>query len=104
MATLLSGRPPGRADAAQAFRGDSLANSRPDRCPASQVSIHAGLQLHRGIADMMRYATLNQGGDDFADFGGFVAIASFLGVTRIQPDHGDRYSDEQLFALALYLY
>lgn len=31
-----------------------------------------GLQQHRGIVDLMRYAALNQGGDDLASFDGFV--------------------------------
>ena len=33
---------------------------------------HTGLQLHRSIADMMRYAALNQGADNLASYGGFI--------------------------------
>ena len=65
---------------------------------------HTGLQLHRGIGDLMRYAALNQGGDDLASFGGFVPFAHFLGGQKLTPQLADRYSDEQLYALALYLY
>lgn len=65
---------------------------------------HTGLQLHRGIGDLMRYAALNQGGDDLASFAGFVPLAHFLGGQKLTPELGDRYSDEQLYALALYLY
>jgi hypothetical protein len=65
---------------------------------------HTGLQLHRSIGDLMRYAALNQGGDDFASFAGFVPLAHFLGGQKLTPEAGDRYSDEQLYALALYLY
>ncbi|MBL8187344.1 MAG: hypothetical protein JNK38_05025, partial [Acidobacteria bacterium] len=31
-----------------------------------------GLQLHRGIVDMMRYAALNQGADNLASYAGFI--------------------------------
>lgn len=31
-----------------------------------------GLQQHRGIVDMMRYAALNQGGDNLASYDGFI--------------------------------
>jgi hypothetical protein len=70
-----------------------------------------GLQPHRGIVDLMRYAALNQGGDDLASFDGFVpdAIPNFK--TLPAPDkldpfrtQADRYNDEQLYALALYVY
>ena len=70
-----------------------------------------GLQQHRGIVDLMRYAALNQGGDDLANFDGFVPDGppdfktlpppDKLDPMRTQPD---RYSDEQLYALALYVY
>jgi len=59
----------------------------------------------------MRYAALNQGADDLASFDGFVpdGVPDFktlpapdeLNPFRTQPD---RYSDEQLYALALYVY
>jgi hypothetical protein len=65
---------------------------------------HTGLQRHRGIVDLMRYAALNQGGDDLASYGGFVPLAEFLGVAQLQPEQADRYSDDQLYALALYVY
>ena len=65
---------------------------------------HTGLQLHRDIGDLMRYAALNQGGDDFANFGGFIPMAHVLGGQKVMPQMGDRYSDEQLYALALYVY
>jgi hypothetical protein len=67
-----------------------------------------GLQKHRSIADLMRYAALNQGADDLATYDGFVPAD--LGHFRTRPDPGDpvavggRYSDQQLYALALYLY
>jgi Di-haem oxidoreductase, putative peroxidase len=64
---------------------------------------HTGLQLHRSIADMMRYSALNQGTDFLASYGGFIPGARDL---RTLPDPSTRlrYSDEQLYALALYIY
>ncbi|MGH9660514.1 MAG: hypothetical protein ACRD96_18330, partial [Bryobacteraceae bacterium] len=56
-----------------------------------------GLVRHRSIADLMRYAALNQGGDEFNDYAGFVPAK----LTEPAPV---RYSDEQLYALSLYLY
>lgn len=64
---------------------------------------HTGLQLHRSIADMMRYAALNQGADNLASYGGFIPGVRDL---RTLPDPSKllRNSDEQLYALALYIY
>jgi hypothetical protein len=58
-----------------------------------------GLQQHRSIEDLMRYAALNQGGDDLALFGGFRPVGELP-----DPSARARYSDEQLFALSLFLY
>ncbi len=69
-----------------------------------------GLQQHRGIVDLMRYAALNQGADDYASYGGFVPAAkdfrTLPAPEKLDPEvaQPDRYSDEQLYALALYLY
>lgn len=69
---------------------------------------HTGLQKHRSIADLVRYAAFNQGADDLASYDGFIP-ADFRYSTKL-PDPtdpiagGGRYSDEQLYALALYLY
>jgi len=64
---------------------------------------HTGLQLHRSIADMMRYAALNQCADNLASYGGFIPAARDF---RTLPDPLKllRNSDEQLYALALYIY
>lgn len=64
---------------------------------------HTGLQRHRSAADMMRYAALNQGADLLSSYGGFIPAAR---DARTLPDPATqgRYSDEQLYALALYLY
>ncbi|HYL78526.1 MAG TPA: hypothetical protein VEU96_30320 [Bryobacteraceae bacterium] len=70
-----------------------------------------GLQQHRGIVDLMRYAALNQGADDLASFDGFVPDGPPDFKVLPAPDkldplrtQADRYSDEQLYALALYVY
>ena len=61
-----------------------------------------GINLHRNIGDLMRYAALNQGADDLASFGGWRPQNIFGKFP--EPTELDRYSDEQLYALALYLY
>lgn len=65
-----------------------------------------GLQQQRSIVDLMRYAALNQGGDDLANFNGFVPVdfPDFKKLPKIEDLGRDRYSDEQLYALALYVY
>ena len=63
----------------------------------------SGLQLHRGVVDLMRYSALNQGADDIGDYSGFIPVASDF-RTPVDPSTQSRYSDEQLYALALYLY
>ena len=73
-----------------------------------------GLQQHRSIVDLMRYAALNQGADFLADYNGFVPFFALQPILKTLPAPDrlppgsaiqmDRYSDEQLYALALYLY
>jgi hypothetical protein len=64
----------------------------------------SGLQQHRSIGDLMRYAALNQGGDDLAQFGDFVPMAVLFEGKRPDPAMLKRYSDEQLYAMALFVY
>jgi hypothetical protein len=67
-----------------------------------------GLQPQNSLVDLMRYAALNQGGDMLASFDGF--IPADIPDFKKLPDPSDpikvggRYSDEQLYALALYIY
>lgn len=63
-----------------------------------------GLQQHRSIVDLMRYAQLNQGGDDLASYAGFIPFDIPNFKTLPEPATQARYSDEQLYALALYVY
>ncbi len=60
-----------------------------------------GLVHHRSIADLMRYAIINQGLDTLAYYGDFQPSSK---PTSFSSEEGTRYSDEQLYALALYLY
>jgi hypothetical protein len=62
-----------------------------------------GLVRHRNIGDLMRYAALNQGGDDLSHYGDFRPIEVFMGKVP-EPSELGRYSDEQLYALAVYIY
>ena len=51
----------------------------------------------------MRYAALNQGADDLGDYSGFIPASPDF-RTPLDPATQERYSDEQLYALAVYLY
>jgi mono/diheme cytochrome c family protein len=60
-----------------------------------------GLVRHRSIGDIMRYAIINEGLDTLAYYGDFQPSP---GATAFSGDAGTRYSDEELYALALYIY
>jgi hypothetical protein len=60
-----------------------------------------GLVRHRSIGDLMRYAAANQGLDTLAHYGDFQPSAKSTGFSG---DEGTRYSDEELYAMALYIY
>jgi hypothetical protein len=63
-----------------------------------------GLEIHRSIGDLMRYAAMNQGADGLASYAGFVPADMPQFKQLPPPGKFSRYSDEQLYALALYLY
>jgi hypothetical protein len=69
-----------------------------------------GLMRHRGAGDMMRYAALNQGLDFLNRYDNFVPIVGIDAKELPDPKKpppelaGGRYSDEQLYALTLFLY
>jgi len=67
-----------------------------------------GLQHHRSIADLMRYAAMNRGigdgGDGLANHNGFIPGDPPRFQKLPDPATRSRYSDEQLYALALYIY
>lgn len=58
-----------------------------------------GHNRHRDIGDLMRYAALNQGADELSSYGDFIPKSPLP-----DPSKESRYSDEQLYALALYIY
>jgi len=58
-----------------------------------------GLNRHRTIGDMMRYAALNQGADNLTLYDQFRPAGKLP-----EPSTQSRYSDEQLYALSLYIY
>ncbi len=60
---------------------------------------HTGLIRHRSIGDLMRYAALNQGMDYLSSYGEFIPNGP-----HPKPQTLGRYSDEQLYALSLYVY
>jgi hypothetical protein len=63
-----------------------------------------GLEMHRSIGDMMRYAAMNQGADALATYVDFVPADSPR-FTQVPPaESRSRYSDGQLYALSLYVY
>ena len=64
-----------------------------------------GLARHRDIGDLMRYAAMNQTTDLHAAHRGFVPLDSGGDpVQFFKARGGGRYSDEQLYALSLYIY
>jgi len=68
-----------------------------------------GLMHHRGIGDLMRYAAINQDGDVLSRYANFVPVEALPFILgRVPSDPAKftpgRYSDEQLYALALFLY
>jgi hypothetical protein len=70
-----------------------------------------GLARHREIGDLMRYAAMNQDGDVLARYRDFVpreSVPAIFGFGKLPEDPAKlasgRFSDEQLYALALYLY
>jgi len=89
------------------FARQGTSRSHPVRTP-SLVGIQdlkyldsTGLVRHRSIADLMRYAIINMGLDTRAYYGDFQPSPK---PTPFTSDEGTRYSDEQLYAMALYLY
>ena len=89
------------------FPRQGTSRSHPVRVP-SLVGIQdikyldaTGLVRNRSIGDIMRYAIINEGLDMLAYYGDFQPSP---GTTVFSSEPGTRYSDEQLYALALYIY
>jgi cytochrome c2 len=60
---------------------------------------HTGMVVQRSAADLMRYTALVQGANSFDRFGSFALLENLP-----DPKNLERYSDEQLYALAMFLY
>ena len=60
---------------------------------------HTGLVRQRSIADLMRYVAIVQGANAFDRFGDFLLVDPVP-----DPAKMERYGDDQLYALARYLY
>jgi len=65
---------------------------------------HTGLHLHRSIGDLMRYAVLASGMELFTKYGDFIPGGDNNNRDLPPPAKRLRFTDEQLYALALYLY
>jgi hypothetical protein len=63
-----------------------------------------GSTRHRNITDLMRYASMAQGIEFLSNFGGFIPSGEENFSKLPAPETQERFSDEQLYALALYLY
>jgi hypothetical protein len=105
-AALNDGTPPG------VFARHGTSPASPSRIPdliglkERRYLDATGLARHRDIGDLMRYAAINQDTDFVARYGDFVPLNE---MTKVLPpgapqDPPMRYSDEQLYALSLYLY
>ena len=88
------------------FRRQGTSISHPPHIP-SLIGVQerkyldaTGLVRNRSIVDLMRYAITNQGLDTLAHYGDFQPSS---GRTPFSGEEGTRYSDEQLYALALYI-
>jgi hypothetical protein len=64
----------------------------------------SGLNQHRGIPDLMRYAAMAEGIEFLSSFGGFIPNGGDKFDTLPKPESLTRFSEEQLYALALWLY
>lgn len=69
---------------------------------------HTGLQHHRSVGDLMRYAAINNFIEELTDYNGFRPVARDGKLPSV-PDlvktfDGSRATDEELYALALFLY
>ena len=63
-----------------------------------------GSARHDSIGDLMRYASLAQGIEFLSNFGGFIPSGEERFSKLPAPETQERFSDEQLYALVLYLY
>ncbi len=65
---------------------------------------HTGLMRHRGIEDLMLYATLNETADRMDKYAGRQVMAPWPSEDERMYQFFSRYSDAQLYALAKFIY
>ena len=103
IAQALGAIPPGMTDRS----GSSLFNpvQTPDLIGLRERRYldHTGLVRQRSIGDLMSYVALNQDVGGLARYAGYIPEGVGLGQLP-DPLERTRYSDQQLFALALYVY
>jgi len=63
-----------------------------------------GSTRQRSMTDLMRYASLAQGIEFLSSFGGFIPSGEEEFSKLPRPETQERFSDEQLYALALYIH
>jgi hypothetical protein len=64
----------------------------------------SGATVNRGMTSLMLYASMAQGIEFLSNFGGFIPLGEENFTKLPPPETQARLSDEQLYALALYLY
>jgi hypothetical protein len=64
----------------------------------------AGLNRHDGIAGLMRYAAMAEGIEFYSSFDGFIPSGGQKFDTLPSPESLERFSEEHLYALALWMY
>ena len=64
---------------------------------------HTGRVQQRSMSDLMTYSALNQGLEDFGRYGHFIPQGIEF-KTLPEPDSRFRYRDDQLYALAFFIY
>jgi hypothetical protein len=64
----------------------------------------SGLNQHRCIADLMRYAAMAEGIEFYSSFNGFIPAGGERYDKLPEPESLTRFSEEQLYALSLWLY
>ena len=63
-----------------------------------------GATVHRSLVDLLRYASMAEGIEFLSSFGGFIPSGDEHFRKLPPPETQERFSDEQLYALGLYLH
>jgi mono/diheme cytochrome c family protein len=63
----------------------------------------SGLNQHRSMVDLMRYAAMAEGIEFLSSFDGFIPLGGEKFDQLPQPEKQERFSEAQLYALAMWL-